>query len=317
MGKILVIRGGAIGDFILTLPAIRLLKEELPEAEIEIMGYQAIIALAEAGGYVSRTQSIEYGPMAAFFAPGSSLDSALCDYFASFDIVISYLYDPDHLFRDNLTKAGVETLIECSHRVDNHGAPAARQLAQPLESLALFLDDERAAPTLTLPVTIHNKAAAFLGNHGDHSQLIAVHPGSGSPYKNWDLDRWFEVITTLAESDPTRRFLIITGEAEDQAVTEFLGKLQQKSLPITPAASLPLPVLGAILSKCQLFLGHDSGVSHLAGAVNTPAIVLFGPTMSAVWKPQNPKVQTIEHSSGLLSEITVSQVIQATHELAS
>ena len=141
MGKILVIRGGAIGDFILTVPAIRLLTEGLPDAELEVMGYKSIISLAEASGYAKRTRSIEYGALASFFAKGADLNEELCAYFAEFSVVVSYLYDPDGILRENLERAGVQTLIECSHRVANDGPPAAEQLAKPLESLALFLED--------------------------------------------------------------------------------------------------------------------------------------------------------------------------------
>ena len=68
--RILVIRGGAIGDFILTLPAITLLRENFPDAEIEILGYEHIVALAHGRFYATAIRSIEYGPMAGFFVPG-------------------------------------------------------------------------------------------------------------------------------------------------------------------------------------------------------------------------------------------------------
>ena len=67
--KILVIRGGAIGDFLLTLPAIALLREAFPAARLEILGYQHIISLAASGGYADATRSIEYAALANFFNP--------------------------------------------------------------------------------------------------------------------------------------------------------------------------------------------------------------------------------------------------------
>jgi len=65
--RLLVIRGGAIGDFILTLPAIKLLREAFPAAQLEILGYQHIVALAERRWYADATRSIEYSAMAGFF----------------------------------------------------------------------------------------------------------------------------------------------------------------------------------------------------------------------------------------------------------
>ena len=96
--RLLVIRGGAIGDFILTLPAIRLLRENFPQAHLEIVGYQHIVALAEGRFYADATRSIEYGPMAGFFSPKAELSPELSEYFAGFQQIVSYLFDPDGFF---------------------------------------------------------------------------------------------------------------------------------------------------------------------------------------------------------------------------
>src|SRR6185436_18912174 len=97
-GKILVIRGGAIGDFILTLPAISALRQHSPDAFLEVLGYPHIAKLALTGGLVNRVQSIEARALAGFFARNGDLDSDLVDYFSDFDLIISYLYDPDRIF---------------------------------------------------------------------------------------------------------------------------------------------------------------------------------------------------------------------------
>src|SRR4051794_33257461 len=100
--RILVIRGGAIGDFILTLPALGLLREAFPNSHIEIIGYRHIVALAEGRYYADSARSIEYGPLAGFFARNGTLDDELQAYFAGFHQVISYLFDPDGIFEANL-----------------------------------------------------------------------------------------------------------------------------------------------------------------------------------------------------------------------
>lgn len=68
MGKMLFIRGGAVGDFILTMPAIQLVREQLPDNEIEILGYPSIAELATVTGLADRTRSIEDARLATFFA---------------------------------------------------------------------------------------------------------------------------------------------------------------------------------------------------------------------------------------------------------
>ena len=73
MKRVLVIRGGAIGDFILTLPAVKLLRDNFPNAHIEILGYKHIIALAENRFYANATRSIVYAPLSRFFARDAEL----------------------------------------------------------------------------------------------------------------------------------------------------------------------------------------------------------------------------------------------------
>ena len=111
MNRILVIRGGAIGDFILTLPALKALRDARPHAHIEILGYKHIAVLAENRFYAQAVHSIEYGSLSRFFARNSELPPELGDYFASFDLIISYLYDPDQIFETNLRRCGAQNLI--------------------------------------------------------------------------------------------------------------------------------------------------------------------------------------------------------------
>src|SRR6516164_54059 len=126
-GKILVIRGGAIGDFILTLPAITALRTQFPDAHIEVLGYPHIIQLAVAGGLVDRAQSIEARALAGFFAKGGMLSEDLADYFSEFDLIISYLYDPDRIFETNVRLCGRAQFIAAPHRPDEASdLPAAR-----------------------------------------------------------------------------------------------------------------------------------------------------------------------------------------------
>src|SRR6184192_2100800 len=137
MNRILVIRGGAIGDFILTLPALKALRDACPRAHIEILGYKHIAVLAENRFYAQAVRSIEYGPLARFFAANSELPAELADYFASFDLVISYLYDPDEVFGKNLRRCGVEDLLYGPPKIVEAAGHAASQFARPIEELGI------------------------------------------------------------------------------------------------------------------------------------------------------------------------------------
>src|SRR5438046_10641268 len=150
MNRILVIRGGAIGDFVLTLPALKALREAYPDTRIEILGYKHIAVVAENRFYAQAVRSIEYGPLASFFAKNSELPAELADYFASFDLIISYLYDPDRIFESNLRRCGVENLLCGPAKIVETAVPAARQLALPLEQLGIGVGDltEKVFPSI-------------------------------------------------------------------------------------------------------------------------------------------------------------------------
>ena len=300
--RILVIRGGAIGDFILTLPAIKLLRENFPQAHLEILGYKHIIALAENRYYADATRSIEYAALSRFFAPGAELPPDLVEYFASFAQIISYLYDPDGFFEQNVLRCGVKNFLHVSPKLDD-SAHAAQQLAQPLERLALFLEGN--AATLH-PSEADRAAAAQL--LPEASRVAALHPGSGSERKNWPLENW----RTLGEALLTReglRLLLVGGEADRPALTAL--QAAWKNQPVLFAQDLPLPHLAATLEKCALFIGHDSGISHIAAAAGVPCVLLFGPTDPDIWAPANPAVTVLRGPDGALDKLPVEAVLAA------
>ena len=302
--RILVIRGGAIGDFVLTLPAMRLLREAFPDAHIEILGYKHIVALAEGRFYADATRSIEYAPMAGFFVPNADLAPELVEYFASFQQIVSYLYDPSGFFEANLRRAGAKNILRAFARIDD-SEHASRQLARPLQQLALYLDDHSAR----IHPTAADRAVADAFLRGAKSSLIAIHPGSGSAQKNWPAESWAMVASALRAQTDDSEWIVIGGEADEIQLKAFLE--QGTARPARVARDLPLPHLAAILERCRLFLGHDSGISHIAAAVGTPSVLLFGPTDPAIWAPANPRV-TILHAPGAdLAQLTPDVVVAA------
>ena len=301
MNRILMIRGGAIGDFILTLPALKALRHARPHAHIEILGYKHIAVLAENRFYAQGTRSIEYGPLAKFFAVNSELPGELADYFASFDLIVSYLFDPDRIFEGNLRRCGVENLICGPARILENGNHAARQLARPIEELGIEVVDlsERIFPSSP----DREFAREFLGNPS--SPIIAIHPGSGSPQKNWPLENWIALFSQTGHFADVERMVVISGEA-DEAQTKRLER-EWSDRNVWFAKNLALPQLAAVLEQ-SIFVGHDSGISHLAAAAGANCILLFGPTDPDVWAPRNDNVQILRAPKARLSDLGVEAV---------
>ncbi len=298
--RILVIRGGALGDFILTLPAIGLLRQNFPTARIEILGYRQFVAIAEQRFYADAVRSIEYGPLATFFARNAELPNELVEYFAGFAHVFSYLFDPDGIFAANLRRAGVKNLVTLDPR-PGEGLHAAFHLARPMENYALFLDD----PGPRIHPTAEDQEAAGRFLEGLTAPFVAVHPGSGGARKNWPVDRWVRV----AEGVPGVTWIVTGGEADGDLPERLASGLPGERVRV--ARDLPLPLLGALFSRCSLFLGNDSGISHLAAAAGIPCLLVFGPTDPAVWAPRNAGVRVIEAPGGNLDDLDPAAVIAA------
>ena len=168
-------------------------------------------------------------------------------------------------------------------------APAAAHYCAPLRSLGIETED------------FSFRLASNTG--GDR---IAIHPGSGSPGKNWPQANWRALIATLPLP-----VLMILGEAE-------AAGWNPTSLPtsVITAICQPLETLVTHFASCRLFLGHDSGISHLAAACGVPSLLLFGPTDPAMWAPPTPRVRVLRRGA-TLDAISFAEVQEAvTKQLA-
>src|SRR5580658_3110830 len=99
--KILLIRGGGLGDFILTLPVLSALRGRFPAHALEILGYERAASLAVAGGLAERVSALESPHLAGFFARDGAWPARAAEYFAGFELILSYVHDPEKIFQSN------------------------------------------------------------------------------------------------------------------------------------------------------------------------------------------------------------------------
>jgi heptosyltransferase III len=299
LNRILTIRGGAIGDFILTLPALKALREAYPSAHIEILGYRHIAVLAEGRFYARGVRSIESALLSRFFAKDADLPVELATYFAQFDLILTYLYDPDLIFETNLRRSGAQKIVRGPAKIEN-SSHASRQLARPIEELGLPISDF--APKLYPSNEDRHRARKLLAELNE--PVVAFHPGSGSHEKNWPLQNWIElgnhVLGNFAGS-----LLIVSGEADEDQIRELESIWQNPRVRFEK--HLPLPDLAATLEN-TIFVGHDSGISHLAAAAGSRCILLFGPTEPGVWAPLNENARVIRAPNEDLRRLNVDLV---------
>lgn len=282
--RILVLRGGALGDFLVTLPALAWLRQHWPQARIELVGNATAAALGVHAGLIDAAAS-QHGREWAGLYSDAGLPAELTARLAVYDLVINYWPDPDGILSRHFPIHPAQTFLSAAALPVL--SPAAAHFCEPLRSLGL-------------------KSANYgqlLARHEAQPAWIALHPGSGSPAKNWPLDQWRHLAAWLKEQFAARLF-IISGDAEPDSLMLESGE---------PWRNFPLIDLLGRLAQCRLFIGHDSGISHLAAAAGTPSLLLFGPTDPGRWAPPYPQVRVVQ--SGLtmadIKEPTVREAVAA------
>jgi heptosyltransferase-3 len=285
MEKILVFRGGALGDFIVTLPALAALRDRWPGARIELIGNATAAQLAVHRGLLDAAHSQHEGRWAALYGE-AAIPSEFAAWLGGFDLVINFWPDPEgELCRRFPARPGQHFLLASAMPERN---PAAAHYCEPLRALGI-----KPASYFHALVPIETQPG---NGHGISENNILIHPGSGSLRKNWPVENWRELIGQLG-----RPASLILGDAERlHWEGEFAAakRLEAKPLHLVNA---PLEELVGALAHCRLFVGHDSGISHLAAASGAKCVLLFGPTEPACWAPPAPNVRVLRNRSDLAS----------------
>ena len=290
--RILILRSGALGDFIVTLPVIAGLRKLCPHAWIEVLGPGGAAALAEgladnAADLASRGLHELFLPHNPDAAAGPAPGGTTSHYIKSFDLVISWLGED---FFANVSRLASGTVVNVPP-VPPAGRSAALTFFDSIPQLrGLPFKPPRVKPTSAE----ERQAAKLLARNGltPALPLVAVHPGSGGRRKCWPPRHFAAVIRALLRAG--RQVAIISGEADAEAVAGVGRELALPGLS-RPAilADLPVRLLAAVLAACGAYLGNDSGVSHLAAAAGTKCFVIFGPTDPVRWAPAGENVTVI------------------------
>jgi len=133
-----------------------------------------------------------------------------------------------------------------------------------------------------------NFASEFLFEHGiiNGDAIIAIHPGAGSQVKLWDENKFAEVISSLSKK---AKIIVFGNEKEKDLVRRIIAL--SKADCVNAAGKTTLGQMAAIIKKCKVFIGTDSGPAHIASAVGTPVISIFsGVNDPAQWGPVGDKV---------------------------
>ncbi len=174
-----------------------------------------------------------------------------------------------------------------THPAPDEGFGVRREVEYWL-ALAARLGATAADTTLDLPISAGDRAVAeaLLGTAGPGDRPFAVlHPGSGgfSLARRWDPPKFAALAAELERRQGLATVLV--GGADD-GVDAVLAAAQSPLFDLSKR--LTVPQLGAVLARARLFVGADSGVAHIAAAMRTPLVAIFGPTNHLAWAPWTP-----------------------------
>ncbi len=287
--SILIIHPGALGDVLLAVPAMRLLRAQFPQYELVLCAQGPVAQLLHQCRVVDDWTSVGGISCAQLFHPDAPIKGRLQDWLSRCDCAVAWLQDREGSLAGVLKQSGARrtivsspfaTTAKATHQSDRfcetvRGLPSLRAEYHPLQ----------------LPEDIALQGRVCLADVGlsPDQPLIMFHPGSGSPRKSIAIATMATMMAGLRGEGMLP--IVIEGPADHEAVCLLLQKL---SFPVIVLRDLELRTLAGVLSQATKFVGHDSGVTHLAGLLGVPTVAFFGPTDPDRWAPLGSHVTAVK-----------------------
>ncbi len=291
--SILILRWGGFGDFLLTLPAIYSVRRSFRNALITIMGSADTIALAASAEYADAFLEFDWQIGSEHRETREASRLAMLRKLKKFDFIINF-----HSFGsldELLDESGVSYASfddEVFLRERRHASGHFCDFVRSISALPVF-----SLPKVYLSAEERRFALKFLNDLGlslRSDSIGAVHAGSGDPRKRWFPDRYRDVVRSLTDSGA--KVLLLSGPSDADIVNLVYEGATRDAVFI--GSGIPIRKIAALIEKSALFLGNDSGLMHLASAVGTPVVSLFGPSDPVIWGPLGDRnVVVVGHCS--------------------
>lgn len=283
-GKGLVVFPGALGDFLCFLPTLKVISEHHQGSHIEIVMRSDFSDLLGNPRPEFSVRSLDNHEIGRLFADGAADVAELKSKLGPWDFIYSWFGAHDRNFVKNL-----KTFCDGDYRIFPF---------RPFHNRIHLMDYYGSCLDVRYPAEQYPKipltcsAIAWTKRYWSEHKLwggpvLAIAPGSGAREKSWDLSYYMDVIRWW--KDRTHgKVLVILGPAEEgsQAQTLLGGHA-------IVARHLAVGQVAALFAQCHVYLGNDSGITHLASAVGVNTIALFGPTDPVQWRPRGKRVEVV------------------------
>ena len=285
--RIVVVRSGAIGDTILLAPVVHGLRRAYPSAEIFVVGHFERVSLLVGPSFATQALSLDQPGIPSLYSETPDLPSATRDVFQSARWVLWFGEDLDGNLRRNMEELCPERFMLHSpnpkprRHICDHLMDALDRISVPRPEFVPPLEVSRDLPSDLTDILSGREGA------GDR---VVVHPGASNSEKRLSPGIWADVLRSLSR-ERTIRPVVLTGPEEEDLGMELARKVHD----LNPVwiHDHPLREVAALLANVDLYLGHDSGITHLAAAIGCRTVAVFRATDSVVWSPRGPHVHVV------------------------
>jgi len=288
--RVTIVRAGALGDTILVLPSVALLRSALPGSRLTLVGSAWAARLRPLIPFPISLADFDAPRLAPLFGgnPPGEGPPILRDA----DLVVIYTDSPDGPFVRNVRRLCRGAVIDWPVRPPEQ-IHAAAHYASALLTARPGLD-ELPLPKLTPSNEVIERVRQGPLSTGMEScpRWAAVHPGSGTPRKCWPAERFGALVNQLRRAGVG--IVLIEGPADGELCRRSLAAAGVDGRgPFVHLRCPELDELAAILVLCGSYVGNDSGVTHLAGALGVCTVAIYGPTDPDVWKPLGKSIRIV------------------------
>ncbi len=286
--RICLISGGGLGDLVALLPALHVLRQTYGDAHIEMIGISSWLPLLEERGYIDRGLSIDDVPLYLLFrSTGIGADEPFARFLKGFDLIVSWLGDEEGLLDRNL-KALPGPLAFVFPFRDHARFPGHISDYYLSTVKSMGMNVERACYRILpsrRPTTLHTIVPSVAATHP--KGIICIHPGSGLQAKNWPLENFITAARTLTQQSGSEVVFVVGPAENNQITTATITDAMPSAFVVQEP---PITTLASLLEASSLYLGNDSGPTHLAASTGTPTLAIFGPTSTIRWAPRGQRV---------------------------
>jgi len=287
--KILLWHQGALGDLLLAGPALVAVSRHYPGARFIGVGQPGIWRLLAGTLPVAAVWDGGEAVWAGLYQEQGAIAAALQERLAGIDLAVVFSPRPRLAFMDRLVQAGVGQAVWIPSFPEGGTEPVALVQGRRLRELGIT------DPLTPFRLRLEPGGETETGFAPD-DLILAMAPGSGGAAKNWPLSRYYAVARALAW-EAELKVVWLAGPAEAALLPYIQGMAAAQEQMVW--ANEPLERLAHLLARTQVYLGGDSGITHLAAATGSRRVVaLFGPTDPRVWAPWGEQVTVLTSPGG-------------------